>query len=364
MRYIHGLGRLPLIEIDERGETRINIFDESGMVGVIEGNEVSYLLKDHLGSTRVVADEAGQKIGEFNYFDFGETTTSGDVEDIRYRYTGQEWDEELEEYNYLAREYDPATGRFSSPDPVRQGFSPYVYAGDNPINFVDPDGNAPKAIKWKYVVTLNSILEGPPVNRSGALRIMREDIISTGIGNVLFPSRSGGRIGSYEGENHFSRGKFEAFDGYYKFAMSTKNGVIILENSHCKWSHYDMIERMGARGNSETSLVGSIEFEGGIIKGVKVKSYRHEINNPELMKWRVEKMLGTFYKGVRRLTGEIGDEEIKVHVNVNGEFGELPPYELATREAPLPTYAEATRFEAGERIGEGARVRVPRDVME
>jgi len=141
MRYVHGLGRLSLGEIDEVGNALINIFDESGMIGVVEKNRVNYLLKDHLGSTRVVVDEVGQKRGGLNYSDFGETTTSGDVEDIRYRYTGQEWDEELEEYNYLAREYDPATGRFDSPDPAREGFSPYVYVGNNPINYVDPDGN-------------------------------------------------------------------------------------------------------------------------------------------------------------------------------------------------------------------------------
>ncbi|WP_281838215.1 RHS repeat domain-containing protein, partial [Propionigenium maris] len=151
MKYIHGLGRLPLIEIDETGNTRINIFDESGMIGVMEnGNKVNYLLKDHLGSTRVVVDEAGEKRGELNYSDFGETTTSGDVENIRYRYTGQEWDEELEEYNYLAREYDPVTARFNSLDPARQGFSPYVYVGNNPINFVDPDGEVYVLSKDKY----------------------------------------------------------------------------------------------------------------------------------------------------------------------------------------------------------------------
>jgi len=152
MRYIHGLGRLPLGEIDEVGNTLINIFDDSGIIGIMEeGNEISYLLKDHLGSTRVVADEAGQKRGELNYSDFGETTVTGEIEDIRYRYTGQEWDEELEEYNYLAREYDPVTARFNSPDPARQGFSPYVYVGNNPINFVDPDGKVKTYITGSYI---------------------------------------------------------------------------------------------------------------------------------------------------------------------------------------------------------------------
>jgi len=88
---------------------------------------------------RIAVDGVGQKVGGFQYSDFGKTSSTGEVENIRYRYTGQEWDGEVEEYNYLAREYDPATGRFNSPDPAREGFSPYVYAGNNPINYADPD---------------------------------------------------------------------------------------------------------------------------------------------------------------------------------------------------------------------------------
>ncbi|WP_281838214.1 RHS repeat-associated core domain-containing protein, partial [Propionigenium maris] len=52
---------------------------------------------------------------------------------------------------YLAREYDPATGRFNSPDPAREGFSPYVYVGNNPINFVDPDGKMKTYITGSYI---------------------------------------------------------------------------------------------------------------------------------------------------------------------------------------------------------------------
>ena len=44
-------------------------------------------------------------------------------------------------YVYLrARYYDPEMGRFLSEDPVRDGMNWYVYAGNNPIMFVDPLG--------------------------------------------------------------------------------------------------------------------------------------------------------------------------------------------------------------------------------
>ena len=54
--------------------------------------------------------------------------------------TGQEFDTELGLYNYRARFYDPRLGRFYATDPAGQFASPYLYAGNNPINMVDPDG--------------------------------------------------------------------------------------------------------------------------------------------------------------------------------------------------------------------------------
>ena len=45
----------------------------------------------------------------------------------------------------LARMYDPSLGRFLSVDPLAGKYphlSPYVYANNNPLKYVDPDGRA------------------------------------------------------------------------------------------------------------------------------------------------------------------------------------------------------------------------------
>jgi RHS repeat-associated protein len=62
-----------------------------------------------------------------------------------YKYTGKELDMEhgLNLYDFEARTYDPAIGRFTSVDPMAEKYynvSPYAYCLNNPVRFVDPTG--------------------------------------------------------------------------------------------------------------------------------------------------------------------------------------------------------------------------------
>ncbi|MFV0469116.1 MAG: RHS repeat-associated core domain-containing protein [Dysgonomonas sp.] len=55
----------------------------------------------------------------------------------------------LNQYDYHARQYDPATIRFTTMDPLVEKYysiSPYVYCANNPIRMIDAAGLYPKSI--------------------------------------------------------------------------------------------------------------------------------------------------------------------------------------------------------------------------
>jgi RHS repeat-associated protein len=106
---------------------------------------VRYNLEDHLGNSSVSVDSSGSLITREEYFPFGETSF-GSFARKRYRFCGKERDEESGLYYYGARYYAPWCCRFVSVDPLAGEMpfaTPYSYAVNSPMVFVDVDGLAP-----------------------------------------------------------------------------------------------------------------------------------------------------------------------------------------------------------------------------
>jgi RHS repeat-associated protein len=104
-----------------------------------------YNLEDHLGNSTFSVDANSSLIYREEYFPFGETSF-GSYSRKRYRFCGKERDEESGLYYYGARYYAPWSCRFVSLDPLASKYpfyTPYQYAGNRPINFIDLDGLEP-----------------------------------------------------------------------------------------------------------------------------------------------------------------------------------------------------------------------------
>ena len=98
-----------------------------------------------------------------------------------YGFNGMERDDEMKgsgnSYDFGARIYDPRLGRWMSPDPMEAKYpstSTYVYSRDNPILFVDPDGNEWVNVHTLRLAKLNGQLEKNPNSRKIKRQIRRE----------------------------------------------------------------------------------------------------------------------------------------------------------------------------------------------
>ena len=118
-----------------------------------------YYHKDHLGNNREVWRAAysingtvtpASIIQQTSYYPSGLPWSDGTGVSIQpYKYNGKEFVEMhgLDTYDYGARGYYPASGRFMTVDPLAEKkpwMSPYAYCSGDPVNRIDPDGKNDK----------------------------------------------------------------------------------------------------------------------------------------------------------------------------------------------------------------------------
>jgi RHS repeat-associated protein len=163
---VYGAVGSPLKEYGYRNGQLLVVWDgsETG------DRQLQWLVQDHLGSTRMVVDRSGSLAGIrlHDFLPFGEELFAGvgirsaslgySGDSVRQKYTGKERDSESSLDYFYARYHSSIAGRFTSVDPYDpiiiggnvglyaaqpQNWNRYTYAYNNPLKYVDPNGENP-----------------------------------------------------------------------------------------------------------------------------------------------------------------------------------------------------------------------------
>ena len=130
--------------------------------------KIAWLHTDNTGTPLIALDDQGNRVWQGTRDPFSAVIPSADSKiTVNLRYAGQYADAETGLYYNGSRYYDPLTGRYLQPDPLGLGggLNSYTYALNNPLSYIDPEGQIPiLALAGPIARTIGSLAIGMAVD--------------------------------------------------------------------------------------------------------------------------------------------------------------------------------------------------------
>lgn len=176
------------------------------LVAKKEASGTSWFHADHLGSTRLLTDEAGLEILNRDYDPYGNILSSTGSGTAHRGFTGHQEDSTGLVF-MKSRYYSTTLGRFLTPDSVvpdpsnPQAFNRYAYVTNNPITNIDPTGHAP--VVAAVIIAATALATASPVIAAVAVvgaglsvaGYLTKDPLLSSIGGIMLGVASGGLTG-------------------------------------------------------------------------------------------------------------------------------------------------------------------------
>ena len=113
----------------------------AGIEAFQRDSKTYYYHQDEQLNTTLISDEKAAIRNHYQYDAFGAGLEAAGALPNRIRYTGQQYDEQTEQYYLRARYYNPVLGRFMQEDVYQgDGLNLYAYCQNNPVIYYDPSG--------------------------------------------------------------------------------------------------------------------------------------------------------------------------------------------------------------------------------